>query len=410
MKDEFVTRSDRIGLGRRAILADMYDVEETMHKKRWVELVERIRPQAGYLQRGDIIQIRESINTLAPDHAREIYDAMDETFIKDALFGVSEYVSTGDNPLGDRLVARDKKGNYLVHDRTVLNFAQWYMGQTLEKQKQLDAEVKELRFEYKNRVRQAIDDGWLPASAIGQLGYTDDVDVLRDDMFATDAAANSARGWYLGEQQPVIALSPLEKPAQTQEEILTHEWTHALSNDHEALYSRFELMSYAFGREGSTILNEAMTEHLAQSLVHGGFDTINPPDRKEEGFYSQYRIFFNKLANAGRVKIDVREFYDALFFSQQEDPDKFYYGDKVQNLMRKIDDAFVGMDVILRLRAIESNDDFQELLSDISLYEMSIAAERNRQDAKIIRNADEFAREIGSMAHAKQDDTTEPPK
>ena len=379
IKDEFITKYPESGLGREAILRSLYSTEEIIDnddKNRFIRKFINMFDKKSTREKAKEIQtIRESLNALSPEYAREIFDQMDNTFIRNAIFphDLPSEVSWMGNPLGERFVAIKNKNKHAVSDETVLNFAQWYMGLTLDKQKEYDAEISGFREQYKDRVRSAVDAGWIPTRVINNLRNIDNTDVIQDDMFAT--IANGAHGWYDAyssidvDGRSTILVSPIETEQSTKDETLTHEWTHALANDTEEKYNRTRLLRELFGEAGSFTINEGLTEHLAQSLIHGDFDTIDPGLRTPKGSsYAEFRTLLDKICNGGNVKIDIREFYDALYFTSQEKKNLFIHSESTRNLFKKIEDSFPGVNVLTRLSNINKDNDFDNLLDDLNTF------------------------------------------
>lgn len=377
---EHLTRDDKIGLGRNAILDEMWYAKEAIDQDKepsWMQKMDRLDREFK------IEKIRRVVNKLSPEQAKYILEQMEGAFVGNTIFGDSDPLAEG-NSLGERLM-RKEHGKYIIGDNTVLNFAEWYMGKTLEKQRILDSEIDQKKLHFENKIRLAVENGWVPERAIANLQHIKKVDVLYDDMFNT--RVHNWGGWYQSYQfhpdmKPTVALSPAGSESEENDH-LTHELTHALSNDDEEKYHRWKLFTHMFGKHGATVLNEALTEHLAQSLTYGYFDTVNPyvreNDTKHAGTYVDYRIFLNALANYGNEKIDIRDFYETLYFSRQDK--KLSENEGAQQLLDKIKRAFPGIDIVKELQGIKKGKgdkedaDLEKLID--KLYEF-----KKRRDAR----------------------------
>lgn len=400
IRHNHLTRSSSVGLGRDAVASLLHETDDELKGVNNSEDDYVAQLNAGLVKPQRIQRIRDRLVNLATDDAQFLYGKTKGAFIRDAIFydkydDNSAFYDTQPQPFSSRL--QEKQVNpetgaeeFVVGNETLLSFVQWYMAQTIGEQKKLDAKIDGLKLEYKDVVVDTIRQGQLPDRVYEALLRIDKVDVLHDDMFATDASdgkGQSMAGWYKYRPRLEVAVSPKLDEVQFKE-TLTHELTHALSNDHTARYGRRKLLGLHFGREyGAKVFNEMLTEHLSQSLLYGDFTTIDPDKRSSSGVYVLYRQFFDMLANGGLHNIEPGVFYDALYFTQQESADDFINDEKVNKLLHAIEASFPGVDVNSRILACRSDKDLRELMDDM---QNSVAA----RDKSLVLAAQHWGREF----------------
>lgn len=246
------------------------------------------------------------------------------------------------------------------------------------------AEIDELKREYKDKIQQAVSEGWPIPDPDFRIYRLDTVNVQYGDVTASGVAdaGRSAVYWYTGE--PHIIVSE-DRSSYDLRETLSHEWTHVLSNDHKAAHNRFELFEELLGPNGGTVVNEALTEHLTQSLLYGEFDTLHPDKRghhEDDPMYARERVFMDMLLAGGDRQTSLKLVYEKLYFSQQDSVVDFTHDNQVQQLLLKIDSAFPGVNVMTRLRKFETDEEFDELYADVEAHVRRRAAEREQHDSE----------------------------
>jgi hypothetical protein len=199
-------------------------------------------------------------------------------------------------------------------DNQIMNFLQWNVHRTAEAQKKLDLMIGGQLEAFYDRVQGAVRKGWLPKEAADNLAHLDNVDFYAGDIF--DTLGNGLVGYFCrGQQESNTIVVAAEKilSDKTPEKTLTHEMVHAIagkSTEHKKAGLRY-------GKH-NVWLDEAMTEHIAQSLVGStDFDDAYPYRKKPEG---------NEIDSYGAY-VEERELF--TFLATQVDIDnlaKIYFG------------------------------------------------------------------------------------
>lgn len=167
-------------------------------------------------------------------------------------------------------------------DKQLINFLQWHIDTLAAQQHspEVQRNIDKNREIYKLKVFDAIREGWLDEYAFEAVRKVDDVRVYIGDVFDT---LMEERGGYhtYGTKEIVIAGSKIPNVsrivnwadvAEALKIIQTHEYNHAV-----------------LGRLGGTWMNEALTEHIAQSLHFGHPEVIKPVERlRKTGIYGSY--------------------------------------------------------------------------------------------------------------------------
>lgn len=200
-------------------------------------------------------------------------------------------------------------------DEELVRFLRWHVKSLSEQQhdQQFDSQVAEIKGSYASAVRKAIEDGWLPKSAEEGVGAVDSVQVVIGDMFDTYLMRNAVGYHYRGTDYVVVAqgIGPTaEKRLQDlygkMRDTVPHELNHSL-----------------LGSLDTTWLNEAITEHLAQSFVHGDIETINPRKRSGEAeetgaYYMERSLLWNMLTFGDNGEISPRLAFQAYASKGEE--------------------------------------------------------------------------------------------
>lgn len=392
IKHEFVTRQRDVGIGRNAIEATIDLTDDALaHDGGDRNRKSIFKPTHGDIIRHGAGKVRKAFKSLDKDRSQMIYGRLEGSFAMNALYDHEIDTDTGayteNESLASRMTKRSIKkfGRHVVSDATVVNFTEAIMAKTLSEQRELDDKVDAMRDVFATRVHHAVNEWGLSRRALRMLESIDEVDVLQDDMFETtftnrDALYRQYRSGFMG---PRIIVAPERTLEGSLEETLTHEWSHALSNDSEAPHSRRIMLKKLFGDQGGRALNEALTEHFAQCLIDGDFDVIDPKSRRlaglSEGTYFSYRRFLDTLLNKGQIKIDIRDTYDGLYFTQQDDVTQFEKGHEVVELLDKFNQAYPGLDIIGKIKSLKNDEDVDKLIDDMEKNEARVTASVTRE-------------------------------
>ncbi len=230
----------------------------------------------------------------------------------------------------NNLLEKNQAGDYKIDDRTFLNFLDWYNHANLNRQHDLKQVIDDRKIMFKSFIEKAVNDGWMPASVL-DLGpqKLNAVAVEVDDGYellkCQDKQA-AEEGLYLKGifndhdlNNPLILLRSIAADSST----FIHESVHAVTGygnyydycDHANEISGYIVsvgsMGKIFQGDGKTIIDEAVTEHITQSLLYESVDIIKP--KNKNGSYYEFRNLLDALCNQGAEKIDIREFIAAYF-------------------------------------------------------------------------------------------------
>jgi hypothetical protein len=262
------------------------------------------------------------------------------------------------------LTRKDAQDNFLVDDRTFLNFLEWHNYELAEGQKELDALAEVLKQQFADKVGQAVKDNHLPEAALHNLVKLNEIKLILDDGTELKTFQDHQQGGkvhtasYKDAREAVIMTMPLGfKP---DNRTVSHEFAHVI--DGENRWKKFyPNLSIMLGEP----INEAVTEHIAQSLDNGKFDIISPAQRgdtEHTSAYLAYRELLSTLINDGAEPVDINDFYNVYFANDhgqngQPDPaaeDQFNrYWNKLVNSLER---AWPEMDVVDRIRALPERD------------------------------------------------------
>jgi len=281
------------------------------------------------------------------------------------------------------------------------NFLQWHNHMLVEKQKTFDKErlpVHMQRFEDRLAAKVAVGDE--SETALTKFREFKDgkreLEIFMDDglsTFSRDIEGHSLLRLGGGAE---IAISPLSR---LEDSVLSHELFHILEgndypgdNDSEEqdqrLYvPREHLGMYRLfgGGLGGSAMNEAVTEHRADSLIHGHIDIINPSNskRRHSRAYVSERTLLDTLASYGLRKVDVRLFARAASSDESEDQ---------EILAQALERAWPKMDIVNRIKDLEPHEG-KEDGEVIEAFSQKIRLEATSRKQQLGR--------IGRLARAK---------
>lgn len=257
--------------------------------------------------------------------------------------------SAESNKVVDKLLKKKMFRGYAISDETFLNFLEWYNHAHVQRQNEVKDEIDYSKLKYIFQINRAVEEGWMPESVVSsRLNKLDEVSVAVDDGYGI--CGNKANNYSTYAQQNylhnTILFNPISykkasKVTSIIDDTYTHEATHAISDDSSAAKYEY-LMGLAFGANNcGTIINEAVTEHIAQSLKSGSVDIIDPTIRAivNEGFYSSERDLLNTLCNKGFEKIDIRNFIN-VYFEDNDTANKLGSKSARERLIWSLETAF----------------------------------------------------------------------
>lgn len=279
------------------------------------------------------------------------------------------------------LTAKKEDGSYKIGARSFANFLEGHNYILNKEQLELNERLVELKSGYAADVCEAVAEGWIPQTAVGNLTHLDDALVVLDDGF--DTSMRGASGYLTKgyKDRDVIVMSPLYRHNSRQ--LLAHEFTHAINGrDDQALgtsntegLKTSRGMYRIFGEEGGYVIDEAVVEHIASSLVHGEVDETDPSaDVRRNDVYVQNRELLHTLVAGGIKPVDIRLFIAAHFENQTQR--EFAEAQGLESaqaqLVRKLREAFPTIDVVQAIRGMPQSDrDFVERFNQIIKDELS---------------------------------------
>jgi hypothetical protein len=184
-----------------------------------------------------------------------------------------------------------------TNDLELRAFLEWHVGHIEEQQidPNVQAEIEAQKELYKDRLQQAVNDGWLHPNATEAIDKVDGVKVFVGDVFDT---LMQERGGYheRGSNEIVIAsaIDDYENMIIDEPGLIENIRKHT---DHELNHA-------VLGKLGARWLDEALTEHIAVSLDFGRPEIVDPSERPGgKGTYIHERKLLDLLLNEGRQKI-----------------------------------------------------------------------------------------------------------
>lgn len=191
--------------------------------------------------------------------------------------------------------------------------------------------------------------------------------------------------------------------------VFLHEVMHALSGARtnplpkgSFMYSEDVGLGRIFGNgAGGDALEEAVIEHVTDSLQYGNPEVVYPLAAERMhvlGFYEIERFLLHVLCDAGVKPVDPRLFIAATLEEGDGKP-----GSKLHQLSHELEQAFPGMRIVQRIRALKIPDN--EDKTDVILkFAEAIVSERKRSEAENRarrRNHNRVADRLGHLVGAK---------
>ena len=279
---------------------------------------------------------------------------------------------------------KNVEGGYVVGDELLTNFLEWHNNASVKREREFAKEVPAEKTKFAVRMKQAVEDGWVPASALQNMTRLEQTQVYADDGWCTSfrndygTAVSSIEN---PSSEVTISPSALNNP----EDILTHEFIHVIcghdyiSDAMDAKYFRprkslgmGRLFNSDYGEDiGATAIDEAVVEHLADSLLHGKVDSVGPTSkarRKTSNAYVMERNLLDTLCTKGVKPVDIRLFI-ATLFENQEDRERLGEQSSSSKLQDALNQAFPFADVIDEIKLLRSDSEKQD--EDMAVFEYS---------------------------------------
>lgn len=272
---------------------------------------ETMRPDLADLSQQYLTEARQQIVNMTP-RQRTIAEGNIVREMPQWLRGVVSMESGDKSPrILDALVTTDEAGNYKVSDDTATHVFEWHNFTHAKKQERYETEkVADHKRWFLARIRRAMQKSRLPDLSERQVAVLQDIPVRIDDGTNTlvlDVLGIMYPGRAAGEKY--VLLKPRASKA-----IRTHEFLHVIEGESEGTSDHGKAgLNRVFGNNvGGTAVNEAIVEHITQSLQRRrSFKDIDKIVHK--GVYIIERELVQVLAQEGMRKVDLRLFLGALF-------------------------------------------------------------------------------------------------
>lgn len=176
-------------------------------------------------------------------------------------------------------------------------FLEWHVGHIEEQQidPNVQAEIEVQKELYKNRLQQAVNDGWLHADAEEAIDKVDDVKVFVGDVF--DTLMQERGGYHVRGSNEIVIASAIDDY-----ENMVIDDPGLIENVRK--HTGHELNHAVLGKLGARWLDEALTEHIAASLETGRPEIVDPAERPgPKGTYIHERKLLDLILNEGNEKI-----------------------------------------------------------------------------------------------------------
>lgn len=235
--------------------------------------------------------MRTRLAEIEPYHDETIDVFCDNSAPEQLLLSKQEFDKNNPEPQTWRnWLGKQATGNQLI------SFAHMNVGNIVRLQDDPEVVdgVENQKREYKEKVNAAVVSGWLHPDAAQSIQRIDDIKVYIGDIFDTYCADRG--GYYTRGSSYVVIAGEQSNASHTQGTLRNirraakHEFNHAV-------LGRFEEDRW---------LNEAVTEHIAQSLKHGQEKQLDPFARKsDDRIYQHERVLLRDLLKNGHTPIPV---------------------------------------------------------------------------------------------------------
>ncbi len=239
---------------------------------------------------------------------------------------------------------------------------------------------------FTQRFQEAVNSSWIPRAALAHLPRLDNTKLIVDDGFRTNL--ESMGGGEVGYAddsgyEVVVAPTLAKKPERT----LTHEFIHVLDGhdrvpfDEESIFRSKEtagLYRIFKGQVAGEAMNEAVVEHLTDSMWNGELDIIDPLSKvRKRAVYTIERSLLHTLAQKGVKKVNVRRFI-AAHFEDQDQTEVFGKDSAQTKLVEALREAFPFANVIEELSELKTGETVKETHAAIQKYCMRLERRTNK--------------------------------
>ncbi len=355
------------GLGRAVVESQLLMAAYQVNGQ--VGTAEIIEP----FRHSDIVSTRQWLSGLSPEarrEANELFAAQPASPGLNALLGV-DGTSTNGNDVVEKLTAIKSDGTYEIGDEAFVNFLEWHSHALSTAQWEFDLTAAGHKREYVAAFTEAVNEGWVPASAVTHLSRLHKTRLIVDDGFQTHM--HGLAGSMVGtsdDQMYRVLVAPAH--AEAPHRLLLHELTHVMDG-HDDLpeaekNEMFRLPKSSglyrlFGAgDGGEAMNEAVVEHFTHSMHRGEVDVLDTTAEIRNGAtYTDERYLLNVLANGGFAAINIRTFIAAHFEDQGQ---AGTLGDQSAQviLAAQLREAFPFADVVGEISRLSTNKDKEAIL------------------------------------------------
>lgn len=182
----------------------------------------------------------------------------------------------------------------MADDEQLLEFLRWNVDKTRKQQSDpaIGLEVEAQRVAYKEGIRRGISEGWLHPDAVAAIAEADGIKVYMGDIF--DTSLKGFGGYHEGNTDYVV-IAVTDGFSSSNLRIVKN----------VQAYTAHELNHAVLGSFGLTWIDEALTEHIAQSINSGQPEVLDPDMRGIEGIYPERRRLLATFLEAGRKAVPV---------------------------------------------------------------------------------------------------------
>lgn len=285
---------------------------------------------------------------------RTEHDTSPEELLLEQLFGIphkkdSDYIS--------RLIEKDNSGNYVVPNKTVANFIDWYHKSIAQLEKGLGNIARKSEKAFVSYVKQAIDDKLLPESFLDNIERLDEESSQYDPpTYTISDYSSNEKNSYSGLCESTYA--PV-KNSPLWLKLINHNDEHLIAFDLLVLYH--EYMHYVVNDtlfirnpKVNTIINEGLTETLSSLAIH-----LRHPQMGEYQFgmgnvYPIERSTIVFLQSGGKKTIDPKIIIEAhakkpsdSFLQSITEKDGFldWYTEKYTSIFGDVPKEFISVDI-----------------------------------------------------------------
>jgi len=261
---------------------------------------------------------------------------------------LSEYGSISSAIL--RISCSDKAKS--IPDATLLNVLEWYNYNHAQANIALEETFNGVKNDYRELIKASISNGHLPLIPARLLNDgIDNAKMVVDDGYNKELSL-AAFSYDLVLKSGVLELDKcvLFRDQKQITESSYHELNHVVSHvdiDRGSVIMRNGIRAIFGDGEGHTVVNEAVTEHIAISLEDQSYDVI----KGKAGSYRSARLLLYVLCEKGDQKISIRKFIDAYF--ELIEPNSLRDSVAAKDLKSSLEQAWPDIDIINQIQNLK---------------------------------------------------------